>query len=430
MQIFIVTILSTKKEWEVTIASQHLYIRLPYDTKIHWMNHKTINPITGTSWYFISDPTHVFKKLQNNLSKSHIGEGKGRNIREIIIDGKEVNWCHIQGVYDYSCQNSTAKITRLTKRHIWLTSWSKMRVDLAKQTLSKDVENAMEMIEELKDISKGTREFINYSYLYWQIFHSKKPLENLADSHLQILKEIYEWFIIRNSQKANKMNWISPQCQFDLLLSIQDFLDMVKDIFTLYSDATIEPRRILQDMLEGLFGTIRQLGGNSFTQTLKGYRDALNKFQITSLVTAKIKSVNYGTSNYTEMGFDYFSQYDYRKKSTKNNDNPTLLDYDMHLSMLEETFRGDYYGNKIQKQADPTLIPKAIIIFNRVEASKFSYIIGWVFFKLLKRDHLMNSHPKFSVMYNLLRSLCTENVEYMLKTKSQTTNIIPSSEFI
>ena len=32
-----------------------------------------------------------------------------------------------------------------------------MRVDLAEQTLSKDVENAIEMIDELKEISTGIR---------------------------------------------------------------------------------------------------------------------------------------------------------------------------------------------------------------------------------------------------------------------------------
>uniref|UniRef100_U9TWM6 Uncharacterized protein n=1 Tax=Rhizophagus irregularis (strain DAOM 181602 / DAOM 197198 / MUCL 43194) TaxID=747089 RepID=U9TWM6_RHIID len=95
-----------------------------------------------------------------------------------------------------------------------------MRVDLAEQTLSKDVENAMEMIDELKEISAGTR------------------------------------FVIRDNQKTSTMNWISPQYQFDLLLSIQGFLDMVKNIFTLYPDVTIEPRRVSQDMLKGLFGTI------------------------------------------------------------------------------------------------------------------------------------------------------------------------------
>jgi len=31
--------------------------------------HKTVNPTTGDTWFFISDPTHVFKKLCNNLSK-------------------------------------------------------------------------------------------------------------------------------------------------------------------------------------------------------------------------------------------------------------------------------------------------------------------------------------------------------------------------
>ncbi|CAB4417282.1 unnamed protein product [Rhizophagus irregularis] len=178
-----------------------------------------------------------------------------------------------------------------------------------------DVKNAMEMIDELKEISAGTREFINYSYLYRQIFHSKKPLENLADSRLQTLKEIRDWFVIRDNQKTSTMNWISPQCQFDLLLSIQGFLDMI----------------CWKDYL----ATIRQLGGDSSTQTLKGYGYALNKFQITSLVTAKMKSVNYGTSNHTEMDLDYLSQYDYRKKSTKNNDiHSNLLDHAKHLSNM------------------------------------------------------------------------------------------------
>ena len=116
-----------------------------------------INPITGKSWFFISDPTHVFKKLRNNLSKSHVRKSSGWNTREIMINEKKVSWHHIQGVYDYTCRNVTAKIIKLTKQLVWLTSWSKMWVDLAKQTLSKNVENAMEMIDELKEISTEIR---------------------------------------------------------------------------------------------------------------------------------------------------------------------------------------------------------------------------------------------------------------------------------
>ena len=82
---------------------------------------------------------------------------------------------------------------------------------------------------------------------------------------------------------------------------------MVKDIFTLHPNVTIEPRKVSQDMLEGLFGTIRQLRGDSSTQSLKGYGHALNKFQIIARMTAEIKSLNYGTSNHTGMEFDYLS---------------------------------------------------------------------------------------------------------------------------
>lgn len=129
-------------------------------------------------------------------------------------------------------------------------------------------------------------------------------MEGLTDSRLQTLKNIRDWFIIRDKQKINKMNWISPQCQFDLLLSIQGFLGMIEEIFTLYPNSIIEPRRISQDMLEGLFGTIRQLGGDFSTQTLKGYGHALNKFQVTGKMTSEIKSLNYGKSNHNGMELD------------------------------------------------------------------------------------------------------------------------------
>jgi hypothetical protein len=140
--------------WKVFNYHIDNFLRPVYDNQKLLANHKTINPITGEEWFFISDPTHVFKKLRNNLSKSHTGE---KNAREIMYNGKEISWKHIKGVYEHTNQHATAKATKLTKRHIWLTSWSKMRVDLVEHTLSKEVENALASIKELKDISEGTR---------------------------------------------------------------------------------------------------------------------------------------------------------------------------------------------------------------------------------------------------------------------------------
>lgn len=66
----------------------------------------------------------------------------------------------------------------------------------------------------------------------------------------------------------------------------------------------IQPRRVSQDILEGLFGTIRELGGDSSTQTLKSYGHALNKYQVTALVSSEVKSVNYGKADGTGVGIN------------------------------------------------------------------------------------------------------------------------------
>jgi hypothetical protein len=163
-----VEIIKTAEGWKVFSYHIGKFLQSVYNDQELLANYKTINPITGEEWFFISDPTHVFKKLRNNLSKSHIDE---RNGREIMYSRKEISWKHVRGVYDHTNQHATVKATKLTKRHIWLSSWSKMHVDLAEHTLSKEVENALASIKELKDISKRTRvKFIKkYFFFYLKI---------------------------------------------------------------------------------------------------------------------------------------------------------------------------------------------------------------------------------------------------------------------
>ncbi len=104
--------ISAKKKWKVFSYHINKFLRPVYDNQKLLANHKTINPITGEEWFFINDPTHVFKKLRNNLSKSHSSE---KNSREIMFNGKEISWKYIKGVYEYTNQHTTAKATKLTK---------------------------------------------------------------------------------------------------------------------------------------------------------------------------------------------------------------------------------------------------------------------------------------------------------------------------
>lgn len=127
--------------------------------------------------------------------------------------------------------------------------------------------------------------------------HSKICFCSIEDSRINTLREIRDWFICGDKQKKGHIEWISSQCQFDLILSINGFLAMLEFILKKYPGSIVQPQRISQDMLEGLFGTIRELGGDSSTQTLKSYGHALNKYQVTALVSSEIKSVNYGKAD-------------------------------------------------------------------------------------------------------------------------------------
>src|SRR5436853_5587459 len=101
--------------------------------------------------------------------------------------------------------------------------------------------------------------------MYRSITHSRICISSLDDPRLNALKEIKQWFIQGNKQKEKPRQWFSAKCQFDLLLSINGFLGIV------LVNWPVQPRRISQDMLEGLFGTIREMGGDSSTQTVQSY---------------------------------------------------------------------------------------------------------------------------------------------------------------
>ncbi|GBC15363.2 hypothetical protein GLOIN_2v1776914 [Rhizophagus irregularis DAOM 181602=DAOM 197198] len=316
-----------------------------------------------------------------------------------MFNGKEISWKHIKGVYDHTIKHATAQATKLTKHHIWLTSWSKMRVDLAEHTISKEVEDALASIDELKKISEGTREFIKYSRKYRQIMHSKIGFQSLEDPRINTLKEIYNWF--------------------------------VDDAFH-------------KDMLEELFGNIRELGRDSSTHTLKSYGHALNKYQVTALVSSEVKSINYGKADSTGAGITTLERRDYRKDkkiSVKNdenitdqkhfirlaqlsslfsnvfknlfadnlimgrieipdlvsrlsfitnlNDSPTqrLVAYLLLQNVIKLTFSKKTTPNSIHTHfsADSYLEPEKILVLEPAEALKFSYIIGWVIYKLTKK---------------------------------------------
>ena len=83
------------------------------------------------------------------------------------------------------------------------------------------------------------KNYIKYSQKYREIMHSKINFQSLEDLRINTLKQIRDWFICGDKQKTESKEWISSQCQFDLILSIDGFLGMLEFILKKYNHKMI-----------------------------------------------------------------------------------------------------------------------------------------------------------------------------------------------
>ena len=119
---------------------------------------------------------------------------------------------------------------------------------------------------------------------------------------------------------------------------------------------------------------------------------------------------------------------------TNLNDSPTqrLVAYLLLQNVIKFTFSKKITSNSLQTHfsADSHLKPEKIIILEPAEASKFSYIVGWIVYKLTKSDNITKSHPEFDSICAHLKILNSEQVVYEKDVWSQTTNVIPGQKFL
>ena len=116
---------------------------------------------------------------------------------------------------------------------------------------------------------------------------------------------------------------------------------------------------------------------------------------------------------------------------TNLNDSSTqrLVTYLFLQNVIKLTFSKKTTSNSLQP-ADLHLKPEKIIVLESAEASKFSYIVGWIVYKLTKSDNITKSHNKFDTICAHLKILNSEQVIYEKDVQSQIINVIPGQEFL
>ncbi|XP_078339128.1 uncharacterized protein LOC111100775 [Crassostrea virginica] len=135
--------------------------------------HKTINPHDTTrEIFFISDVPHLLKTARNCFSNSY-SHSKSRTLWNA---GKDISWMHIVKLFEEHCdQNHYTPCPKLTRGHIDLNAFSKMKVRLAAQVLSETVANSLEML--FDDSVSETVTFIRMMNKFFDCLNVRSPYE-------------------------------------------------------------------------------------------------------------------------------------------------------------------------------------------------------------------------------------------------------------
>src|SRR6218665_1914478 len=258
-------------------------------------SHKTRNLYASDNRdiYFISDPPHLLKTARNCFANSFAHS----NTRHMWYN-QDISWSHVVRLYDEHCYHSEFRLCpKLTRDHIALTSFSKMRVNLAAQVLSDTVANALDFA--YGDSVRSTVHFIRIMNKWFDIVNVKNlfegrntrntNLEPFTDSNdprlLWMETEFLDYFNNWKAAVDGRPGTISLKEKQQMQLSTQTLHGFqitsksIAAIVRIVLDAGapfVLTSHLNQDPLEQFFGHCRHKGGSNDNPTVNEACHAIN----------------------------------------------------------------------------------------------------------------------------------------------------------
>lgn len=229
--------------------------------------------------FIFYDPCHLIKSARNVLEKNSVHSGK--NV---------ATWEHLKCLYNVDAKRRYRLAPRLTSQHINLTSFSKMRVKLATQTLSHSVAAAVETncsIGSLAPVAMGTAEYAEKFDTLFDCFNSSEVYctkvyrgsLSRRSKHRTILLDIQSWLSTLKVITVSTRRDITAQvkCFHGWQSNINALLLLWNDLSSNHGFKFLLTRRLNQDPLENFFGVIRQAGGFNANPTPFQFQNAYRK---------------------------------------------------------------------------------------------------------------------------------------------------------
>jgi DNA transposase THAP9 len=226
---------------------------------------------SGSKYFYMFDPPHLLKSIRNNLQKY-----------SLVFGGNKVaSWADIESFFKLDQQQRFRLAPRLTPKHIELPAFSKMKVKLAAQVISRSVASGLETHAVFKfGHGSDTAEFITaFDDLFDALNSSQRncikkfkcALSNSTE-HIALFKQSLEML---KSLKAvdSHGNDVTNQvkCIAGWQLTLSAVINLWPHLNSIYNFEFLLTRRLNQDALENFFSVIRQHGGNCVNPTALTY---------------------------------------------------------------------------------------------------------------------------------------------------------------
>ena len=242
--------------------------------------------------FFFADSPHLMKTAHNYLYNS----GYGSRSRLMWNDGQYLVFQHVADLFYSDQEFALHTLPKLTLDHIVLTPFSKMKVKLAVQVLSKSVaialrESGKEDVIGIAQFCEMMNGFFDCTNVRSLTEHVRKknsfirPYESPEDERLTWLKDVFLNYLERWKEStltcegeytsdARQKMFLSSQTYEGLKIAVNSHVDAIKFLLT-EGFKYVLAERFMQDVLEDYFGHQREKGRRSENPTGQqfGYND-------------------------------------------------------------------------------------------------------------------------------------------------------------
>jgi hypothetical protein len=242
--------------------------------------------------YFFADVPHLIKTARNCLYNS----GSGSHSRLMWNDGKYLLFRHIADMY-YNDQNfALHRLPKLTLDHVLLTSYSKMKVKLAVQVLSRTVSTCLLEIDDPSVVGTAmfcqmVNDFFDCCNVRSTTEHERKrnerikPYESVDDERLLWMKDTFmkyfdDWKTSIKTREGTftpverEKMFLSHQTYEGFKISVHSHVEAIKFLLS-EGFKYVLSERFMQDVIEDYFGHQRTQRGRSDNPSAEqfGYND-------------------------------------------------------------------------------------------------------------------------------------------------------------